>query len=518
MRQQQHQENDNQLFSKLIFLFIIFNLYFTFISYSQNVGINNTGTSGDPSAMLDINSTSQGLLIPRMTTAGRNTIASPVESLLIYNTDIHCFEAFYNGAWVHFGCLGGACQLPALPGSISGDNPVCQNQRGVNYSVINKSGVTYDWTYSGTGLTITSGNGNNSINADFSASATAGTLTCTPSNACGNGTASTIDIAFATAPYAPTADGTTICSGLTTNLMATAPGGTYKWFDAESGGTLLSTGNYFTTPALTSTTTFYVQTTIFGCTSLRTAVTVTITACTNPPSQPSDISGSANPCINCDAYYSVSDASCVLYNWSVPFGWTISYGQGSHSISVKPGNTNGYITVTPSNGCGTGPSRTLAVNPKGYSYTFPPNNSAGNLFIFSNYDGGTLTIDVDVNIPNIKIGVVSYATSNIVITGTYAANVTQVRWAGYNSSTISGAPGSGVVRPVSPIINPCGNNLIICNYTCFYSNCGGCNSPDQIIEYFTKKIFPGSVFNFHRTYYNIWNSPEKLSTGSNCSY
>ena len=504
--------------AKIILLTVFYILFLSDIGYSQNVGINSAGTSGDPSAMLDIKSTSQGLLIPRMTTAGRNTIASPTESLLIYNTDIHCFESFYNGAWVHFGCLGGACQVPAQPGSISGDNPVCQNQNGVNYSVINESAVNYDWTYSGTGLTLTSGNGSNSIIANFSASVTAGTLTCTPSNACGTGTPSIIDITFSTPPTAPTASGINICSGLPASLRATAPGGTYEWFDTESGGTLLYTGAYFTTPALTSTTTYYVQTTISGCTSLRTAVTVTITACTNPPGQPSIINGNANTCIFCNNYYQVTYTSCVTYTWSLPSGWTISSGQGTHSITVKPGNSNGNITVTPSNGCGTGPSRTLAVNATNNNYIFPSNNSAGNLFIFSNYDGGTLTIDVDVNIPNIKIGVVSYETSNIVITGTYAANVTQVRWAGYKISTITGAPGSGVTSPASPISNPCGNTRIVCNYDCFSSNCGGCNSPDQVVEYFTKTIFPGSVFNFHRTYYNIWKSPEKLSTGSNCSY
>lgn len=32
----------------------------------------------------------------------------------------------------------------------------------------------------------------------------------------------------------------------------------------------------------------------------------------------------------------------------------------------------------------------------------------GNVAIFSNYDGGALTISVDQNIPDLKIGVVSY--------------------------------------------------------------------------------------------------------------
>jgi hypothetical protein len=35
-------------------------------------------------------------------------------------------------------------------------------------------------------------------------------------------------------------------------------------------------------------------------------------------------------------------------------------------------------------------------------------NPSGDWMIFSNYDGGTLNIVVDANIPNLKIGVVSY--------------------------------------------------------------------------------------------------------------
>jgi len=54
-----------------------------------------------------------GLLIPRMTTAERDAITSPIpESLLIYNTTTQCFEAWNNTttSWVPIGC--NSCQLP----------------------------------------------------------------------------------------------------------------------------------------------------------------------------------------------------------------------------------------------------------------------------------------------------------------------------------------------------------------------------------------------------------------------
>lgn len=45
--------------------------------FAQNIVINSTGTSPDASAMLDVQSTAKGMLIPRMTTAQRTAIASP---------------------------------------------------------------------------------------------------------------------------------------------------------------------------------------------------------------------------------------------------------------------------------------------------------------------------------------------------------------------------------------------------------------------------------------------------------
>lgn len=57
------------------------------IAYSQNVCISATGTTPDASAMLDVVSTSKGLLVPRMSQAQRNAIGSPATSLLIFQTD-----------------------------------------------------------------------------------------------------------------------------------------------------------------------------------------------------------------------------------------------------------------------------------------------------------------------------------------------------------------------------------------------------------------------------------------------
>ena len=98
----------NLRLTTILFLFTINYQLLTINCYSQSqgVGINVTGAAADNSAMLDVSGTGKGLLVPRMSTAQRP--ASPVESLMIYNTDTQCFEA-YNEAtsqWVNLACIG----------------------------------------------------------------------------------------------------------------------------------------------------------------------------------------------------------------------------------------------------------------------------------------------------------------------------------------------------------------------------------------------------------------------------
>ena len=74
---------------------------------------------------------------------------------------------------------------PVQPGLfiVSSAN-VCRGEQDVIYTVSNDPTVTYDWTYSGTGETITEIGPGNSVSVDFDASATSGTLGVTASNGC----------------------------------------------------------------------------------------------------------------------------------------------------------------------------------------------------------------------------------------------------------------------------------------------------------------------------------------------
>lgn len=60
---------------------------------TSQVSINSTGTTPDPSAMLDITSEEAGMLIPRMEETQRLAISSPATGLLLYQTNE--LEGFY---------------------------------------------------------------------------------------------------------------------------------------------------------------------------------------------------------------------------------------------------------------------------------------------------------------------------------------------------------------------------------------------------------------------------------------
>ncbi len=84
----------------IIALIILFAIHVN--TYAQ-VGINTDGSQPDASAMLDIKSTDKGILIPRMTRAQRDAIASPATGLMIYQMDGTPGFYFYNGTtWNHF--------------------------------------------------------------------------------------------------------------------------------------------------------------------------------------------------------------------------------------------------------------------------------------------------------------------------------------------------------------------------------------------------------------------------------
>ncbi|MEI6436612.1 MAG: hypothetical protein WCP32_17430, partial [Bacteroidota bacterium] len=100
---------------KNIFILTMMFLLFSRAMYSQ-VAINSDGSQPDPSAMLDVKSTTRGALIPRMTQAQISMIGNPANGLVVFCTTDNKFYAYIasanvwkeilygNGTLVQFSC------------------------------------------------------------------------------------------------------------------------------------------------------------------------------------------------------------------------------------------------------------------------------------------------------------------------------------------------------------------------------------------------------------------------------
>ena len=81
------------------------------VARAQGMAVNTSGAAANSSAMLDVSSTTQGVLVPRMTTSQRTGISSPAAGLLVFDTNTGGLW-FYNGGWI---------SLSAPTGSAGGD-------------------------------------------------------------------------------------------------------------------------------------------------------------------------------------------------------------------------------------------------------------------------------------------------------------------------------------------------------------------------------------------------------------
>jgi len=154
----------------------------------------------------------------------------------------------------------------------------------------------------------------------------------------------------------------------------------------------------------------------------------------------------------------------------------------------------------------------------------------GNVIIFANYNGGNLTINCDVNIPNMKIGVCTYESAAISITGPFAGNVTGVIYAGYSGTnnpcgtTLTNTTITGVSSSISDILflppatftDPDGYGSMVCAYSCDEGNQGGCNTSEQVVDYFIDAF--GGTLRMYKTQYGCWPAaPINVSGGFCCS-
>ena len=200
-----------------------------------------------------------------------------------------------------------------------------------------------------------------------------------------------------TGPSAPTTTNVSICSGTTATLTASAiaTGAMVKWYDTSTGGNLLFTGNPFTTPTLTVTTSYWVTQTTGGCESTRTQVTVSIT-----PGTDATYTLNSTTCAPGSITFSSVLPASTTFDWiNGPAGYTFPTGFTNPSttntnLTNLPAGTYCVDITSPNVAGGTITTTLLTENFEANAPNWTINNSGGNnIFVINNtYAGGTCTV------------------------------------------------------------------------------------------------------------------------------
>ncbi|MCW3082798.1 MAG: hypothetical protein JWP12_164 [Bacteroidetes bacterium] len=215
--------------------------------------------------------------------------------------------------------------------------------------VSSPAGGTFNWTNSDPSIGLAA-NGTGNVPAftaiNTGAYAITATITVTPTvNGC-IGTPDTYTIMVNPTPAAPTAPGVSVCANTAATLNATAPGGTYDWYDAASAGALLMTGSTYVTPNISTPTNYYVQTTsTAGCVSPMTTVPVTIAAALLVNAGLDD-----TICYNGNTMLTVvPNGAGYTYSWSPTA--TLSNGTIYNPVANPSSTTTYGVIVTDPSGC-----------------------------------------------------------------------------------------------------------------------------------------------------------------------
>ena len=224
-----------------------------FYNNGSNIGVGTT--TPNASAKLEVNSTVQGFLPPRMTTTQRDAIVSPATGLVIFNTTTNCLNFFIGSGWNE------TCGTLVTTGTIITLNCVGATNTGTLYNGTAASGVSTTVPYTGgnggtygsqavpstgvTGLTASIAAGSLTTGAG----ALVYTISGTPAS---SGTASfainiggqscTLNIAVGLA-IGTFAAGTVNCAGATAVVNVTNPTTGKIWMDRNLGATQVATSS-----------------------------------------------------------------------------------------------------------------------------------------------------------------------------------------------------------------------------------------------------------------------------------
>jgi hypothetical protein len=336
--------------------------------YSMGQGVGIGTTSPDPSAKLEVQSSTQGTLITRMSTAQRNAIVSPAIGLMIFNTSTNCINIFMGNSWKQI------CAECEFSSPVAGNNgPLCQGST-LNLTSTSIAGATYQWT--GPNGFISSLQNPSLANVGTTAAGVYSVVATL--NGCASPPQNTSLVVHATPATAVAGNSGAVCVGGTLSLNASSvSGATYAWtgpnnFTANTQNPLVSNNVQSNMAGK-----YYVSTSINSCTSVMDSTIVIVNAI---PGSPSSITGTITLCANSlGVQYSIpAVASATSYNWTLPSGAIITANAGT-SITVNFGTTSGNIFVSAANLCGSSAKDSLFIQLDSTSSAFTYSSAKINL-------------------------------------------------------------------------------------------------------------------------------------------
>lgn len=281
-------------------------------------------------------------------------------------------------------------------------------------------------------------------------------------NTCRSLTRTTVQAIVNTLPAAPTGTNVSRCGPGAVTLTASSPEQVY-WFSVSSGGTQLSTGSVFTTPSISSTTTYYAEAGNTCRSASRTAIQAIINAV---PASP--VTSNVSRCGTGSVTLTATSPE-TIYWYNAASGGTLLFTGTTYTTPVLSATTTYYVEA--GNNC-----RSVRVPVQAVIGAIPAAPTASNV---SRCGPGTVTLtasspeqiywyDAAVNGTLLSTGS-SYTTSSLGTTTTYYAE------AGNTCRSLTRTSVQAIISPIPSA--PTGNNV---------SRCGSgtvtltASSPEQI--------------------------------------
>lgn len=252
------------------------------------VGAQNSSSS-EPGQVLVFRGTATGIsnsiLIDHDLSGGNRLVVHDVNAdgkPDVITTSFYLYEDYLG---VLINTTGATCTAPALTPLTTSVTQCAGSAFTVSAVATGTAPLTYQWRKNGIAIT---GATNSSYSVATITSADAANYSVVVTNACGSVTSNNAALTVPSIPSAPTITNGASCNAGTVQLNASGgTNGNYRWYATASGGTAIAgeVNGLFTTPALSTTTIYYVSITNGACESSRTAATATIggIACTNQP-------------------------------------------------------------------------------------------------------------------------------------------------------------------------------------------------------------------------------------------